>query len=380
MKWSGETLKRLSEAEKVSISALAEKLEVSRRTVYDWIKGQVPKGNHLLALCHEFHVEPESFFQQSTPRVLVPSHRTRRRARVSPARQELAVSLAGEYEALFEGVRQPVVQPVVRIAGAEAVDPLATSFRRMAGLADAVEPMDYEHAFGLLAALGICVIFRTFPDDLKDYAFYTRIADHRVVFVNLSNNVLDLIFPMLHEAVHAVRDEVVPPADGYDEDEEAFCDQVAGAAQFPKKYVEDARTALRGLAAAGKVSLLKSLASMHHHTVYGLVTAIEKTHGKLGLPMRSVHGADGNLRKTYPTLGAVMFQGADTAANYLERLQALSPTLCDVLMGSADAVSARKLAELLELPSILDAQELRDAVGKNKGSEACTSCATHAAC
>jgi transcriptional regulator with XRE-family HTH domain len=379
MRWTGEYLKSLSESRKVSISALAGKLNVSRRTVYDWIEGQVPKGNHLLALCREFHVDPESFFQQSAPRVLVPSHRPRRGARVSSARQELAINLASEYEALFEGVRQPVVQPVVRVADATSVTPLASSFRRMAGLADAIEPMDFEHAFALLAALGICVLFRTFPNDLKDYAFYTRIADHRVVFVNLSNNVLDLIFPMLHEAVHAVRDEETPPAEGYDETEEAFCDQVAGAAQYPQKYVEDARTALRGLSVAAKVSLLKSLASMHHHTVYGLVTAIEKAHGKLGLPVRSVHGADGNLRKSHPTLGNVMLEGADTPSDYLDRLQTLSPTLCNVLRENTEAVSARRLAELLELPSILDAQELRDALGRHEGNEACISCATPAA-
>ena len=66
MNWSGENLKRLSQARGVSISALAERLGVSRRTVYDWIEGQVPKGNHLLALSRELHADPESFFEPPT--------------------------------------------------------------------------------------------------------------------------------------------------------------------------------------------------------------------------------------------------------------------------------------------------------------------------
>ncbi len=376
MKWAGQHLKRLSESRQIPISALAGKLGVSRRTVYDWFEGQVPKGNHLLDLCREFHVEPESLFQQIVPRILVPSHRTRGRARVNPARQELAVGLAREYEDLYEGVRQPVVQPVVRVADAASVAPLGASFREMAGLVGSANPMDYEHAFALLSALGICVVFRAFPDDLKDYAFYTRIADHRVVFVNVKNNVLDLIFPLLHEAVHAVRDEVTPPPEGYDENEERFCDQVAGAAQFPRQYAEEAHASMRRSPAAGKVTLLKSLAAMHHHTVYGLVKAIEETCGKLNLPARSVHGADGNLRKRYPTLADVLFHGADTPVDYLARLRSFSPILFDVLVQNADAISARKLAELLEFPSMLDAQELLNELGRRGRGEACTSCAT----
>lgn len=379
MNWSGDRLRSLCQARQMPISALAGRMGVSRRTVYDWIEGQVPKGSHLLALCRELDTDPESLFEPRTPRVLVPAHRTRGRARVSPARQKLAIKLAGEYESLCRAVRRPVVQPVVRSTDRDSIAPLAACFRQMAGLAGSADPLDYEHAFGLLAALGICVIFRTFPDDLKDYAFYTRIADHRVVFVNLTNNVLDLIFPMLHEAVHAARDERQPPPEGYDETEEEFCDQVAAAAQFPPEYVWNAHAALRRLRPAQMVTVLKSLASMHHHTVYGIVNGIERTYGELGLPARSVHGADGNLRRQHPTLGRVLFQDADTPSQYLARLRALSPLLHRALKAGVDAVSARKLAELLELPSMLDAQELREALTREEDLGVCTSCATPAA-
>ena len=359
MNWIGNNLKQLSNSRNIPISKLAERLGVSRQTVYDWIEGQVPKGTHLLALCRELASEPAAFFEVGTPNTFVPAHRTRRGARVNPARQKLAIELADEYTVLCEGVRQPVVQSVVRMADGETISPLAESFRNMVGLANSADPMDYEHAFSLLDKLGVCVIFRTFPSDLKDYAFYTRIAGHRVVFVNLANNVLDLIFPMLHEAVHAVRDDKELLVESYDEKEEEFCDKVASAAQFPEKYVKDAYVALRGQPIANKVTLLKSLASMHHHAVYGLVKAIESVHGNMDIPVRSLHGADGNLRNAYPTLSEVLYKGVDNPVNYLDRLGVLSPLLKTVLKENADAVSARKLTELLELPSMLDAQELR---------------------
>lgn len=379
MKWSGEGLKRLIPNVKGSVSALADALGVSRQTVYDWMEGQVPKGHHLLALCREFSVEPDYFFHAGTSSVMVPSHRTRRRARINPARQELAIQLAQDYVPLCEGVSQPVVQPVVRVADAKAVGLLASSFRKMAGLADAGKPMDFESAFTLLGALGICVIFRSFPAELKDYAFYTRIVGHRVVFVNTDNSVLDLIFPMLHEAVHAVRDETPPSDEGYNLEEEDFCDQVAGAAQFPPQYVDSTYGVLRGLDAAGKVTLLKSLAAMHHHTVYGVATAIGKAHQKLGLSSSSIHGADGNLRKTHPTLRDILFKNADTPDAYLERLRSLSPIFFNILKTNVGAVSTRRLADLLELPNVLDAKDLKDVLAGHGGGEACISCATHAA-
>ena len=86
--------------------------------------------------------------------------------------------------------------------------------------------------FRLLHTLKIVTIFRQFPKSLKAYAFYCKIHGHRVVFVNYDTNVLDLIFPLLHETVHAIRDEEnggVP-----DIEEETFCDVVSNWVQFPE--------------------------------------------------------------------------------------------------------------------------------------------------
>lgn len=62
------------------------------------------------------------------------------------------------------------------------------------------------------------------------------IHGHRIVFVNNSTNIIDLIFPVLHEAVHAIRDEI-QINNGFDAAEEAFCDKVANYIQFPDGYV-----------------------------------------------------------------------------------------------------------------------------------------------
>ncbi len=368
MEWSGANLKNLCEQRGIAISALAKHLEVSRRTVYDWIEGQVPKGNHLLALCRFLSIDPEALFGKTASSVLVPAHRTRRRALINQDRQELATELAEEYAVVCAGLRPPVMQPVVRVADSSAAEELANRFREIAGLSDPV-PMTYGQVFRLLEKLGICVVFRTFPVELKDYAFYTRISGHRVVFVNLLNNVLDTIFPIIHEAVHAVRDENNLSDNGYEEKEEDFCDSVANLTQFPPAYVSQVYSGMKKLASAAKVNWLKSMAAMHRHAIYGLVKSIESNCGAVGLSPAVVHGADSNLHKEFPLLRDVLCEGIETPSDYAEHLQKLSPLFFDALCMNGPSLSVRKLAELLELPSVIDAQELRDFLAKKQRSK-----------
>ena len=374
MNWSGQTLKSLCDGRSLSISALAKQLEVSRQTIHDWINGQVPRGNHLLALCEILGVEPDALFESSEPFVLVPAHRTRKNAKVNSKRHQQAVDLAAEYEVLCAEARVPIMQPVVRSAGYDDVEPLAKCFRGLVGLADSPDPMDDDHVFKLMEVLGICVIFRTFPKDLPDYAFYVRIRGHRVVFVNLQNNVLDLIFPIIHEAVHAVRDEETPAGE-YDEKEESFCDAVANAVQFPSEYVAKISQNLKGLPAGYQVNLLKTEAALHHHAICGLVKCIEKD-----MPLDlNIHGADSNLHKQFPTLQQVLDRDGGSPEHYLARLKLLSPLFYRALQENISSLSERKLTELLELPSVFDAQRVRELLEREGGVVACTSSATPAA-
>ena len=93
------------------------------------------------------------------------------------------------------------------------------------------------------------------PSSIKSYAFYSRIHIYRVVFINTKTNVLDLIFPILHETMHAVRDE--EGATLYDEEEEKSCDLAAGYTQFPDTYIDMVYDAVEGRPKPQQVSTLK---------------------------------------------------------------------------------------------------------------------------
>jgi hypothetical protein len=74
---------------------------------------------------------------------------------------------------------------------------------------------------------------------------HSRIAGHRVIFVSIDTSVINLNFCLLHETVHAVRDEL--PDQIEIQIEEEFSDMVTNHTQFPARYVEDVALMVKDL-------------------------------------------------------------------------------------------------------------------------------------
>ncbi len=160
---------------------LAQQIGVSRQAVNDWIKGKVPKGNHLIILCRILSVSPEAFFSDdSSETISMPVHRTRKRAKVNEDMQQDAMAMVKEYKILFKNISDSIVVPVIRTKGRgeESAIKIAEKLRSISGVKND-EPMDYGDAFHLLDQLGITTIFRYFPESIKNYAFYTKVHGHR---------------------------------------------------------------------------------------------------------------------------------------------------------------------------------------------------------
>jgi hypothetical protein len=277
-------------------------------------------------------------------------------SKITEATQQTAIALAKEYLGIFKNSKGPEVIPVVRTQdgkGRNDARQVAEKLRSRSGI-PVDRPFDYKNTFRLAEALGIHVIFRDFPDSIKSYAFYVTIDGRRVVFVNRSTNVIDLIFPLLHELVHAVRDEIRREGE-YDEEEEAFCDSVASFVQFPPSYVELVYGTIKLLSKAQQVNTLKSFAVNYHHSLYGIVKAIKAVEPSFEL---QVGGADSNLRKQFPTIGQEMSAESDVR-NFLQILRFLSGNFLNIVTSQVESISNRKLAEILNVESELDAEEIR---------------------
>jgi len=363
MRWEGLTIKNLAKEQNISLQKIANHIGVSRQTVNDWIKGQIPKGNHLITLCKILQAKPGDFFSMNDQNhITVPVHRTRKTAKVNEDMQQSALELAKEYELLFRNETEPHIIPVIWIKDRKDTTALkiANDLRRLINGNDNI-PIDYDGAFKLLNALGITAVFRFFPEKVKAYAFYTKIWNHRVVFVNNSTNIIDLIFPLLHESIHAIRDGEVTE-NGFDKEEEDFCDQVASYIQFPTAYVEMVYTAISDLIVVLQIKKAKDFCTKYSHSLYGIVTRIKSIHPGFDL---NVGGADTNLKKPFPSIGEIILSSNDPG-DYIDKISALSPNLSKMIIKQLDGMSYRKLGELLGLSNFLDVKAVHEELLKFK--------------
>ncbi len=362
MEWRGDKIKILAKEKNVSLAKLAELTGVSRQTVNGWIKGQIPKGLHLISICKIFEIPPEYLFSESENSITIPVHRTRMRAKVTPVLQTHALNLAKEYEVFFRNDTESAVLPVARVRSGNSKDakPIARDLRIIAGV-DQDKPLNCRSTFKLLEKLGIKTIFRYFPESLKTYAFFTKIHDHRVVFVNNETNVLDLIFPLIHEAVHAIRDEK-PVKDVYDADEESFCDEVANHTQFPDEYVQWVWKNMEGFEPGVQIDILKKFAKKHGHALFGLDRLIKSMHPRLEL---KVGGANTNLKKEFPSIGEILLSDKDPR-KFVDRLRELSPLFVNSMTRQIETMTDRKASELLGIENVLDAATVKEELRMSK--------------
>jgi len=356
MNFRGGLIKTKAKESGVSLQALAQKLGVSRQTVYQWIIGQTPRGSHLVRLCALLNLSPEAFFDASTEKpVTVPLHRTIKKKPVTKEMRDASQSLAEEYLQLFRQESSASVLPVIRLkerteANAELI---ANFLREESGIAEG-KPMDYESALSLLSKLGIYAIFREFPKELSasSYAFFSRIDRNRVVFINIETNVLDLIFQLLHETVHAIRDEELNHVNTTEEEE--FCDRVAEMTQFPRVYAEMVACDIKGIRKSGVlINKLKRTSKENSHSLWGIAYRLQH----MGILNDSIKigGAATVLNKEFPKVSDVLFINQDPNA-YTEMLNRLSPLFTRLVAAQLESASIRKLGEWLGLGTSMDAK------------------------
>jgi transcriptional regulator with XRE-family HTH domain len=366
MPFNGALIKSNAKEAGITLLQLAADLDVSRQTVNSWIGGQVPRGQYLVKLCSILNIKPGAFFSEPMESLIsAPLHRTIGKKSVTPALRQLSKDLAEQYLNLFRQAPTASILPVLRIQkrSIENAQKTAQWLRERSGIAEG-KPMDYNSAFQLLANLGINAVFREFPGDLQknSYAFYSTIAGQRVVFVNIDTNVLDLIFQILHETVHAVRDEE-PEAIAIAEEED-FCDQIAEFTQFPDYYANIAARCISEIREPGIIiNRMKEISREGKHSLWGIYFRLKHL-GKVQEDL-NVGGAAANLKKEFPTLRDILFSKNDPR-NFVDMLALLSPNFYNLVSNQVPECSVRKFGEWLGLDTSMDSRAVVDEIVRRK--------------
>jgi len=357
MKWRGDKLKELVKAQAFTQEAFSEAVGVTRPTYNAWIHGQVPKGIHLIKIWKALGVKAEDLFEGSQSAVQVlPLHRKRGTAKNTETSDKATLALAESFSGLFDDTDVPSLQLVAPIRSDAAAENVAIEMRKLMGLENASTPPTFLQVLHLLDQLKVCAIFTSFPKEIKDYAFYTQLRGSRVVFINTTTSVLDLVFPVLHEAVHAIR----PVLESSDQEEinreEDFCDKVASLVQFPDAYIREVRIALDG--DGRHMQVLEAFARQHAHVISGLAKRL----GLLKKEDRSYYVADAVLRKEIKKTLRDCLMPNEHASIYLKHLEQCSPRWFALLKKRCNKVTVSKLAEYVDV-SHMDAKEVKSVLG-----------------
>jgi len=357
--WKGELLKQEIKKHGFSQSIFAKEVGVSKTAVSEWIKGGMPKGENLLRICNILQVTPDHFFGNNVPEISIPVHRKKLAGKITGDSKELSLEIASDYLNLFRSSKPPALDCNIRNVTDNKEEQLllANEMRLLSGV-QGDSPVRYEDVFALLAKLNIIPIFKYFPEAVKAYAFQTNISGHRIIFIDVRTNTIDLIFVVLHETIHSLvyKSESFQTAH-YGDLEEEFCDNVASYIQFPPTYIDHIIKNLKGKSGPEKVFLIKQFAHQNFHATYG-VSKIIRQHSKIlnSITPSVFAGADTNIRKRMPSLIDILYE-TDDPRGYVAILKKLSPVFVQLVKREIDNVSQRKIAEWLDLDDIGDARQ-----------------------
>ena len=360
MSWQGQYIKILAKEKQLTLQGLANQIGVSRQALNDWSKGQVPKGGHLLRLCRVLGVAPDTFFKsEAEARITVPMHRARKTAKLNDSMQSEAKELASSYELFFREASDPGLVKTLRIYNKteDEIRNASLSLRKLGGVENDF-PMSFRNVFSLIKDLGVNLVFSKFNDSIKAYAFYTKINNHRVVFVNFDTKIIDLIFAILHESIHSIRDESRAYDDSYvyDKDEEDFCDSVASYAQLTDGYFSFVAESIKGLGGNAQLLQLAKFATKYNHSMHAIKVRIGSFVPDFN---HNVYPLETKIRKSSPTVLDHFFAAKD-AREYIECWQKISPIFISHVIDQVDKISPRRICELLSIDSELDAVDAKE--------------------
>ena len=364
MKWLGKKLKDVVEQRYGTQDEFCAKIGVSRQAYGAWVNSdKIPNGKSLMQIARELKMSVAAFFEDDacTNPQFMPMHN----AQNSEEKTLAARELAEEYRGIIKPEIAPVFQPVCNLPTDDHMR-LAMEFRRLSRVSEN-EPISYGNVFTLANSLEICIVFREFPEVLKDmYAFHCLINNISVIFVDTNARVTDLVFILLHEICHAVRRN-----DACSGEEDDFCDRVADAAQFPQIYLDEVQHGLNSVQNADE-QLTFLIPKLKKFSLLGLYKSFERR----GTPVNWQIGSKDKIKKInayyqrmIPKMKAVLTPSDDPTPEKVCKNYQMFSTLFFMcfLLPQLENMTARFIAQIFDLPRGSDGEEILRVLRKMRG-------------
>lgn len=247
---SPENFRRIIQGKDVSLSGLADKLEISKQTVNSWLSSASLPAKHFIRIQNLFSLnsrELDAICEQQLGAVLF---RTRRNYSVMKKNQEIAANLAQDYFDFFWTLQD--TKPVQSFGEKKSIESFSKKMR---------EELSLNHTISLTALIkklefrGIHVLFADF-EFLFDFteiskknvpcAFCYKHEDQHSIVINIKEKMDDIPWIIFHELAHIFRGDLTNGSPLVEDDEiEKFCNKAATEALMPEKWFHEREDEIR---------------------------------------------------------------------------------------------------------------------------------------
>lgn len=356
----------------LSSAQIATQLDISRESISQWFSHQkFPRPKHLLALANLLELKFDEIVNRSSLNEPIIQFRKYRRSNVKPEEKARARELGfalrfivpylpEKYRSFFQSIALSRVENEYHF-----YQEVASEVRsKVIGVSND-DIISIAHILNAYERLRIVLIPVIWSDHKRSalHVFLPR-SSTTFVYINLSVNIEDTLFMLLHELVHALIRDVTNKRESVDE--EHLCDGIASAILFPEGSIRIYRAELkRKRSPSAKAEYIRRTAKdkvISPTTVYKAIRAFESAHREETiLPKEeTLHKQHAILGETKPLSSWLCSVTPPTADNLISQSKIHFRTpffdaLKSYLISEDKAASA--VQAILDIP-LLDAHEI----------------------
>lgn len=334
----------------LSVPMLAKTLEVSRESVYNWLKNEkFPHPKHLLQITRVLKVAYKDLFLADLSSEPVIAFRKRANTKTTTEHIERAVNMGKALEPLVPYMGFPKLSRPATLKEPKNdyfyIQDVAQEFRKAHGLTkEEIQYTDLIGVFKQLHAVLVPVLWGHIKAHENALHIHLPKSMTTWIFLNLDTHPFDFKFWMAHEIGHILAPEL------RGDDGEDFADDFAGSLLFPMEMAKAEYSQLiRTSGAAAKVNRIKKTAEKYVISMYTVLNQVNNYAAAHNLPTLEINigGAVTNFKKEFPLISEIIFkkQHQPKATDYIKLAKDFESPFFDGL--KAYLIEHRKSASII---------------------------------
>lgn len=303
-----DSIRRSMDNKGLNQTELAKKINVSKESVSQWLKGEkIPRPAKLLQISKYLGLSFDDLVVKDNNSIPIIAYRTNKGKKLT-AEQDLRAHDMGEilkFLMPYLNSDSVFIAPIISAPVVEDsyIQKVAEEIRRKSGLDSAV--ISFSEIMRLYSEFRIIMIPVMWGQN-GDNGLYINLPENQITFVyaNLEKVITDFKFWLLHELAHAM----TPSLKGGEAEE--FADSFAAAVLFPKKIAGETYEELSKIRQLGiMVNRIKELASKYVISPYTILGEMEKYAKSSSKPILEINmgGAITNFNKQVGLVSEIIF-------------------------------------------------------------------------